>query len=138
LRYRLQPRLQAAGIEVVWEVSALPPVSQLSPESVLQVQRILLEAFTNVLKHARATRVSVQAHWHDGDPPSVILRLSDNGVGLPPETPVEASRGHGVPNMRARAGAIGAALRIEPVSAGGTCVVLEWPIRVHSPKGDSP
>jgi len=133
LRYRLQPRLHAAGIEVVWEVSALPPVSQLSPQSVLQVQRILLEAFTNVLKHARATQVTVHAHWRDGDPPVVILKLSDNGVGLPAEMPVEVSRGHGVPNMQARAGAIGASLHIESLPAGGTCVVLEWPIHSHAP-----
>jgi signal transduction histidine kinase len=55
LRYRLQPRLQAAGIEVVWDVAELPPLRQLSPQAVLQVQRILLEAFTNVLKHAHAS-----------------------------------------------------------------------------------
>ena len=39
LRYRLQPRLQAAGIEVVWDVPELPALRQLAPHEVLQVQR---------------------------------------------------------------------------------------------------
>lgn len=129
LRYRLQPRLQAAGIQVRWDVSQLPPLPQLSPQSVLQVQRILLEAFTNVLKHAGATEVAVQARWVDGSAgqlPSVVLSLTDNGVGLPVEP---AAGGHGVSNMQSRAAAIGAVLRVEPGEAGGTRVVLDWPIQ---------
>lgn len=137
LRYRLQTRLQAAGIEVVWEVSALPPMPQLSPQSVLQVQRILLEAFTNVLKHARATRVTMRAEWRDGDPPAVELQLADDGCGAPIEPAAGAARGHGVPNMQARAGAIGATLRIESMSGRGTCVRLVWPILALSPTVDT-
>jgi signal transduction histidine kinase len=125
LRYRLQPRLQSAGIQVRWDVLQLPQLPQLSPQSVLQVQRILLEAFTNVLKHARATEVAVQARWQDGQPPAVVLTLADNGVGLP-DSP--AVGGHGVSNMQARAAAIGAALRVEAGEGGGTRVVLHWPI----------
>ncbi|MGY4827319.1 sensor histidine kinase [Sphaerotilaceae bacterium SBD11-9] len=136
LRYRLQPRLQAAGIEVVWEVSALPPISQLSPQAIFQVQRILLEAFTNVLKHARASRVTVQAEWRDGDRPEVVLRLSDNGAGLRPGGPTDAARGQGVSNMQARAAAIGAALTITSLPAGGACVELVWPIQ--STQGEDP
>lgn len=129
LRYRLQPRLQAAGVQVRWDVSQLPPLPQLSPQSVLQVQRILLEAFTNVLKHARASEVAVQARWEhgeDGSTPAVVLSLTDNGVGLP-EAP--AFGGHGVANMQSRAVAIGAVLRVEAAEAGGTRVVLHWPIK---------
>jgi signal transduction histidine kinase len=126
LRYRLQPRLQAAGVQVLWDVSQLPPLPQLSPQSVLQVQRILLEAFTNVLKHARATEVAVQARWEAGDSPAVVLSLTDNGVGLPAEP---AAGGHGVANMQSRAAAIGAELRVEAAESGGTRVVLHWPIK---------
>jgi signal transduction histidine kinase len=133
LRYRLQPRLQAAGITVVWEVSTLPSISQLSPQAVFQVQRILLEAFTNVLKHARATRVTVHAEWREGEVPAVVLRLSDNGVGLQPAAGAEASRGHGVSNMQARATSIGASLELCTQPTGGTCLELIWPIRPDAP-----
>jgi len=97
---------------------------------VLQVQRILLEAFTNVLKHARATRIVMKARWHEtGDERAVMIELADNGVGLPPAgDPAQPAAGHGVSNMQARAAAIGARLRVEPVPEGGSRVVIEWPI----------
>jgi len=129
LRYRLQPRLQGAGVAVVWDVTPLPALAHLSPQEILQVQRILLEAFTNVLKHASATEVVMQARWLDGEDTAVMLRLSDNGVGLPRPADGEPRRGHGVPNMQARANAIGASLRVEAVPGGGTSVVLVWPVR---------
>ncbi len=137
LRYRLQPRLQAAGIEVVWDVAALPPMVQLSPQAILQMQRILLEAFTNVLKHAHASRVTVHAHWHGADAANaeaaIVLKLSDDGVGLEAglaaNSAASADRGHGLRNMRARASAIGASLQIDNLTGGGTGLVLEWPIR---------
>ena len=128
LRYRLQSRLQSAGIELLWQVEELPPISQLSPQTVLQMQRILLEAFTNVLKHARATRVVMHAHWREGVPPAVILRLSDDGVGFSDDQVLATARGQGLNNMQVRATSIGASLHVEPGVPSGTCVTLEWPI----------
>lgn len=127
LRYRLQPRLAAAGVQVRWDVSQLPTLPQLSPQSVLQVQRILLEGFTNVLKHARATEVAVQAQLVDAEEGAAIeLSLTDNGVGLPEQ---REGAGHGVANMQSRAASIGAVLRVEPGVEGGTAVVLHWPLQ---------
>jgi signal transduction histidine kinase len=100
LRYRLQPRLQAAGIGVVWDVAELPALGQLSPHAVLQVQRILLEAFTNVLKHAHATQVAVRTRWHEAGG-RVSLQIADDGVGLRNDGDgYEAqSRGRGIGNI---------------------------------------
>jgi signal transduction histidine kinase len=127
LRYRLQSRLEAAGIAVAWEVAELPELRELSPNVVMHVQRILLEAFTNVLKHARATRIVVRAHlWEDGS--AVTLQIADNGIGLRGDAALGAGRrrgGRGLDNMRSRATAIGARLRTDPVPDGGTCVTLE-------------
>ncbi len=129
LRYRLQPRLQAAGIEVVWDVDALPPMQGLAPQAVLQIQRILLEGFTNVLKHARATRVTVQARWHgESAEPFVALKLGDNGIGLGAANPP----GQGLGNMRARAAAIGALVSIEAGASGGTEVRIDWPVKLDA------
>jgi signal transduction histidine kinase len=111
-------------------------------QAALQLQRILLEAFTNVLKHAAATRIVMQVSWHgDEAPPLVRIVLTDNGRGLSRMTGgtgetserVDAAArpaGHGISNMRARAQAIGARLEIEPAddqAGGGTRVRLEWP-----------
>jgi signal transduction histidine kinase len=142
LRYRLQPRLDAAGIELVWNVALIPTIEPFAAQAALQLQRILLEAFTNVLKHAAATRIVMQVSWHgDEAPPLVRIVLTDNGRGLSRMTGgtgetserVDAAArpaGHGISNMRSRAQAIGARLEIEPAddqAGGGTRVRLEWP-----------
>jgi len=128
LRYRLQPRFEAAQLEVAWEIDDLPRIEDLSPPSILQLQRLLLEAFTNVLKHARARRVVVQAHWQDGPASGVVLRVADDGVGLPARSREVEIHGKGLASMRVRAAAIGATLRIESAGGGGTCIVVDWPV----------
>jgi signal transduction histidine kinase len=131
LRWRLQARLQASGIAVVWDVDELPALQALDPHTVLNLQRILLEAFTNLLKHARATQVTVQARWLPMDPPRVGLRILDNGVGLATAQPGQPA-GQGLVNMRARAQAIGADLVVGTGPDGGVCVALQLPVERDS------
>lgn len=128
LRYRLQPRLEAAGIGVDWRVDALPPIDGLTPPVVLQLQRILLETFTNVIRHARADRLRVSANFNAGPPEQLVLRVEDNGVGLGTGG-AEGGHGHGLGNMRVRAAAIGAQLRLEPAEHGGTVMHLSLPVQ---------
>ena len=136
LRYRLQPRLDAAGIELVWDVAVIPTVAPFAAQAALQLQRILLEAFTNVLKHASATRIVMHASWHgEQAPPLVRIVLTDNGRGLPSAPATARPAGHGIANMRARAQAIGARLHIETADekTGGTRVLLDWPCVLPAP-----
>ncbi|MBB3176355.1 ATP-binding protein [Variovorax sp. Sphag1AA] len=138
LRYRLQPRLEAAGIQVVWDVDELPELRELSPQVVVHVQRILLEAFTNVLKHAQASQVVVCVRLHEARETLLTIKIADNGMGLgagqassPAPMADKAAgrapqRGRGLDNMQSRATAIGATLRFGQVSwARGACVTLE-------------
>lgn len=129
LRWRLQARLQANGIAVVWDIDELPTLRALDPHTVQNLQRILLEAFTNLLKHARATQVTVQARWLPLDPPRVALRILDNGVGLATAQPGRPA-GQGLVNMRARALAIGAELVVGAGPDGGVCVALQLPVEL--------
>lgn len=141
LRYRLQPRLEAAGIAVAWEVAELPELRELSPHLVMHVQRILLEAFTNVLKHARATRIAVRAQLSD-DAKVVTLQIADDGVGFRADTPAAGAGrrrgGRGLDNMRSRAAAIGGQMRIEPAPGGGTCITLDLKVEQGAAPFSSP
>lgn len=128
LRFRLQPRLESAGIQVVWAVADLPSLPGLTPPVVLQIQRILLEAFTNVMRHAQASVLRVAARFVEGDSPHFSLVVEDNGKGLPPEGP--SAQGHGLANMRARAQAIGATLTLGPAPGSGTRIEMRLPIRL--------
>ena len=129
LRFRLQPRLEAAGIAMIWEVEELPIMVNLTPDIVLQIQRILLEAFTNILRHARATQVVMKA-YHQPTPSAWILEVSDNGVGLPSNTnSINSINGHGMRNMHARAAAISAILTLSSKPSGGTLVKMILPFK---------
>ncbi|HWI78064.1 MAG TPA: ATP-binding protein [Ramlibacter sp.] len=86
----------------------------------LQLLRIAQEALTNVLKHARASRVQVRVRQADG---ILQLEVEDDGGGPTTASPA----GRGIRNMTARAQQLGGALA---VSAGpaGTRVALRVPV----------
>ena len=92
---------------------------ELSPEVELVIYRSAQEALTNVLRHAGATEVFVALKRDDGQ---VVLRVSDNGRGLPP-----GATGRGLRGLRERAMVIDAQLEIGPGARRGTEVVLRVP-----------
>ncbi len=118
LRYRLDGRLKAAGINLDWQVKDVPKLACLTPQNVLHILRILQEAFTNVLKHASANTVSVETGV-DGPGAYAYIRVRDNGKGFHGD-----HAGHGLTNMRQRAKTIGGQLGIEPSPTGTTLELL--------------
>lgn len=110
LRYRLEGRLKRQGIHLNWQVRDVPPMSALTPQNVLHILRILQEAFTNIIKHARATAITVSTGF---DQSYVHVSVSDDGCGFSGER-----EGRGLGNMRRRALQLGAQLEISSSSAG--------------------
>ena len=120
LRYRLEPRLKARGIALDWLVGDVPKLACLTPQNVLQVLRILQEAFTNVLKHAGAGRIRVAT---SADAQSVRIDIADDGHGFDEASP---RHGYGLASMRRRAQALGGELRLH-TSPAGTTLSLQLP-----------
>lgn len=118
LRYRLEPRLQAAGLALHWDVGNVSRLDTLTANQVVEITRIVQEAFTNVLKHARASQLQLRIDAPPGEP--LELSIQDNGRGFDAR---EAQLGEGVRNMRSRANRIGAQLAIYS-QPGETRVVL--------------
>ena len=58
LRYRLEPRFRAAGVELRFTYRDLPDGLDVPQDAALQILRVLQEALTNVLKHARARQAT--------------------------------------------------------------------------------
>jgi two-component system sensor histidine kinase UhpB len=100
----------------------LQRVAALSEEQELVVYRVAQEALTNVARHARASSVELSLDQVDSE---VILRVADDGRGLPPEALASAT---GIRGMRERAMLIGAHLSIATPGAGGTELVLRVPL----------
>lgn len=115
LRFRVEPRLAAAGIASQWELAQDEAV--LAPGVVLQLLRILQEALTNTLKHSGASTVRV--HWRiDTGSRSASLCVQDDGQWRPP-----TGQGRGQDNMRQRAERAGATVRVSG-GPGGTTVAV--------------
>ncbi|MEZ4445807.1 MAG: hypothetical protein R3B72_42415 [Polyangiaceae bacterium] len=123
LRSRLAPRLAKKGPQVKWQVQDLPPIPGWGPRHTLHVMRIVQEAITNTLKHAKATTLGVAT----GVDESAFVRIWDDGVGV---TDRGSSGGRGLANMQYRAAALGAQVAVETRDAGGTTVTLWLPSRV--------
>ena len=114
------------------EMSGVPtgltidPAIHLSPSVELQLVRIVQEALTNVRKHAKASRASVDLRRANG---SVIATVTDDGVGFEPSSAAQ-NRRFGLTTMRERAESIGGKLSIESAPGRGSTVRCEVPERV--------
>ena len=111
MRYRITPKLEAAGLRVEWDVDLRTATDDVSPVAALNVQRIVQEALTNVLKHAHATELRVRICPESN---GTLVRLEDNGVGFDAEN---VHRGRGLDNMSRRAAACAATVtwtRLDP------------------------
>jgi len=126
LRFRLGPRLAAAGIALRWEVVDVPALDWLDPRNALHILRILQEAFANILKHTQASeiRVSTAAEARGGID-GVTVNICDNGQGFVLEDALRKG-GKGLHNQRRRAQSIGGQL-VWNATADGTCLQLWLP-----------
>ena len=126
LRQRIAPALQAARIELDWQVQEVPAVPGLEARGVLHVFRCLQEVFANVLKHAQAQRVTVSTRDLGGQ---VELCVRDDGVGLGQlDRRRVGGGGRGMGNIRLRAAELGVAVSFEDARPG-TCVRFLFPLQ---------
>lgn len=114
------------GIKVHYEQTGAGTVPQ---DQRIHVYRVLQEALTNVVKHAKASDVQVRVRFDDS---LLRLEVEDNGVGKP----AKGSKGLGMIAMEERAELLDGRLAVLPATAGGpsgstgTLVRLEVPIQV--------
>lgn len=88
------------------------------------VFRIFQETLTNVIRHAKATRVEV-SFAEEGE--SLALIVKDNGRGISDEENAN-TRSIGLVGMRERARLIGGELMLQGVPGRGTTVTLRVPL----------
>ena len=126
MRFRMEPRLKAVGMELQWDARNLPEEVDIDPNHVLPVLRIVQEALTNAIKHSRARVVRVTLGVdHDGDAQWLSIRVTDNGRGLAATGNVT---GRGMLNMKSRAARIAAFLKVESIPGAGTMILLRLPL----------
>ena len=105
-------------------VATGPEKTSLSAEQEIGVFRILQEALTNVVRHARASAVDVRLTETRG---LFELRVRDNGRGIT-QAEARAPSAIGLLGMRERAALIGGALEIGGRRGRGTNVTVRIPL----------
>lgn len=132
------PQLDALGLEAAlrWQVGLLfkdrrgiavelhlaPLAQRPSSDVELAVFRIVQESLTNILRHARASRVEVSLA---SGVAGVVLDVRDDGAGFDPE----AGGNLGLVTMRERARLAGGFLRMDTAPGAGCRIHAELPWR---------
>jgi signal transduction histidine kinase len=123
------------GVHVDFNASLAEPL-RLSETSATHVYRIVQEALTNVIRHSRASEVTISLETSGGE---LHLRVDDNGRGFEQVTaeamqpaqalqPAQADGGLGLKIMRYRAQMLGGDLILESGTNGGASVRCSCPL----------
>jgi signal transduction histidine kinase len=119
-RNELRAKLQHDGME-----------ERLALEIEVAAFRIVQEAITNVIKHARATTCTVDVVWR-----AELLKITieDDGIGFEVAQQTERGRrrGLGLVGMRERVAQLRGLLRIESIRGSGTRILVELPARARA------
>jgi signal transduction histidine kinase len=112
-------RMRDAGLNVEWHTRGSAAIS---PGIELTVYRVVQEALTNALKHARPTRVAVELTYAGN---RLDVDVWNDGVD---DTSRGSGTGHGLLGMRERVSLYGGSLEAAREAAGGFRVLASIPL----------
>jgi signal transduction histidine kinase len=118
IREHVTQQTEASGLHV--DIEAPDPMPALPAAIEVAVYRIVLEAITNVVRHARARTCRIQISI-DG---ALCLTIEDDGRGLPSSY----VRGVGLSSMHERAVELGGRCEVERRPSGGTRIYVQLPL----------
>jgi PAS domain S-box-containing protein len=108
---------KAARVQIDWNVAVVGGVARLRDDERAELLRVVNEAVSNVVRHARASRVDVELAVLDDE---VVVTVDDDGIGLGSPS----GRRSGVANLQARADARRGQCDLTARPEGGTR--LQW------------
>jgi len=119
---------ERSGVEI--ELKCVGMNKRLEPDHEITIYRIIQEALTNVIKHARAGKAKVKLE-RKGD--AIRLKIKDDGRGFSPER--EKKRGGlGLLGIRERAVSAGGNFQIKSSPGKGTTLSISLPLRTLGKK----
>ncbi|MET9954082.1 sensor histidine kinase [Streptomyces sp. NPDC006339] len=128
-------RVRAAGVPVDLRTVGVP--RPLAPGTELCAYRVVQEALTNVIKHARPARAEVLVAYR---PSELVVTVTDDGrPDHPDPAKLGVRSGHGLIGMRERARLYGGTVDAGPRAEGGFRVCLRLPVTQNDdPRGGRP
>ena len=113
-------RIRETGLDVELVVEGTP--RELAPGLDVSAYRIVQEALTNTLRHARSRHARVAIRW---EPTALHIEVADDGIGPPSDT---AHAGHGLLGIRERVSLFGGALVTGRSDLGGYLLAATLPL----------
>jgi len=129
LRWFVNQRVQPLGLKVDFTATGLN--ERLVDDLETALFRIMQEAITNAVKHAKAKAVQVTL---TREPGQILGVVQDDGVGFHPVQVVskdDRERGLGLFGMQERAALVGGSVQIDSAPGRGTTVRVTVPDRVR-------
>lgn len=108
----------------------IPETLHLDDFTSLIIYRITQELVTNSIKHANASSIEISFNLRKNH--SIILKVSDNGIGIDDELNTRKDQ-FGIQNIRFRAETLGATIEIKRLLKG-TCSQLNIPLQTYERK----
>jgi signal transduction histidine kinase len=99
------------------------PVIAVGAQKRHQLLLAFKEALQNIAKHAAATQVTLTLRH---EPPNFVVRMEDNGRGLPAE--FAGAGKDGFCNMQERLASVGGTCAVRSGAGGGTLVEMQIPL----------
>lgn len=128
LRWYLERQTRNMGIPAKFVSASLDEDDRFSSELETACFRIVQEGVTNIVRHARATRISVRLERVVSD---LVLLITDDGAGFDARV-FRTSSGMstlGLRGMEERAQAVGGTITIDSAPALGTEICARFPVR---------
>lgn len=121
-----------AGVHVTLERSGEPVEAQLRESTGLAGYRIIQEALSNAIRHARNSHITIRIRSGGG---AVRISVTNTRGDGPSEVAQhESHRGQGLVGMRERAGSVGGEIRSGETGTGGFEVEAVLPLSLTEPQ----
>lgn len=125
IRHRIGSRLQRAGIGLAWHSHFPVHDDRVLAGKATALQHLMFELTTNVIKHAKASTMTVRIEQPEGQA-TLQLTVEDDGVGLGSPS-AEPGTGLGVRSIRKRVADLEGQMEVTTGSAGGMAYVFRFP-----------
>ncbi len=131
VRYRMETRLSRHAVRLSWRC-VLDSVTEakVNPSSALNLQRVMFELCTNIIKHAKASQVNVDIQFNDLPEKidELCIMLSDDGIGVNLTASPSSSSGAGTMSVKRRVNDLNASYMMLTSIPKGTQHMLLIPV----------
>lgn len=126
IRHRIGSRLHRAGVRLAWQPHFPVHDDKVLAGKAAALQHLMFELTTNVIKHAKASTMTVRVEQVE-DRVTLQLTVEDDGVGLSSPS-ADCVKGLGLRSIRKRVADLEGQMEVTTGSAGGTGYVFRFPV----------